>query len=156
MDQRFLKFEEALEKLGISADRLNQLRESGELRAYRDGASWKFRGEEIEKMATDGIPEPSPPSDSGLVSEDDLVKAEPLASDLDLDSELQLADDDDLSLADSDAPIDAGDPASEPSGIDIAEMDDTVTAETSDVRLADEETNDEPAAASDSILLSEE
>ena len=107
MDQRFLKFEEALEKLGISADRLNQLRETGELRAYRDGASWKFRGEEIEKMATDGIPEPSPPSDIGLVSDDDLVKAEPLASDLDLDDELQLADEDDISFADSDPKLDS-------------------------------------------------
>lgn len=165
MEQRFLKFEDALEKLGISAERLNELREAGEVRAYRDGSSWKFRGDEIEKMASEGIPQPSPPSDIGLARPDELVAAEPLPdSSVELDDDLKLADDDDLSLADSEvgtettkAPAKEKDKAKESttagsgdeSGIELAEMDDTVTAETSDVRLAPEE-------SSDSILLSEE
>src|SRR5690554_4979297 len=98
MEHRFIKFEEALEKLGISADRLNQLREDGQLRAYRDGASWKFRADEIERLASDGVPEPPPPSDIGLVDESELVDASGLASLPELDDELKLADDDELSL----------------------------------------------------------
>lgn len=160
MEQRFLKFEDALEKLGIPAERLNELRETGEVRAYRDGSSWKFRRDEIEKMATEGIPQPAPPSDVGLAKPDELVDAEPLSdSSADLDDDLKLADDDDLALADSEADIPttkdqtkesttAG--SGDASGIELAEMDDTVTADTSDVRLAPEE------ASSDSILLSEE
>ena len=77
MEQKFVKFEEAIEKLGISAERLNQLREVGELRAYRDGSSWKFRSDEIERMVTDGIPDPPPPSDISLVGADDLVESSP-------------------------------------------------------------------------------
>ena len=79
MEQKFVKFEEAVEKLGISADRLNQLREDGELRAYRDGASWKFRADEIDRLVTDGVPEPSPPSAINLVDSKDLIEASPLA-----------------------------------------------------------------------------
>lgn len=166
MEQRFLKFEDAMEKLGISAERLNELREAGEVRAYRDGSSWKFRGDEIEKLATEGIPQPAPPSDIGLAKPEELVAAEPLSdSSDDLDDDLKLADDDDLSLADSEVGIDAPKPdaaekpqaknpaaggSGDESGIELAEMDDTVTAETSDVSLAPEE------SSSDSILLSEE
>ncbi len=126
MEQKFVKFEEAIEKLGISADRLNQLREDGELRAYRDGASWKFRADDIDRMASDGVPEPAPPSDIGLVDRDELVDASPLESLPDLDEGFGLADLDD----------------------------DTVTAGASDPAL--DRSPDEPSDPSDSILLSEE
>src|ERR1700754_3857685 len=99
MEQKFVKFEEAIEKLGISADRLNQLREDGELRAYRDGASWKFRADEIDRLATDGVPEPAPPSDIGLVSRDELVEASPLESLPELEAEFSLAEDEDTVTA---------------------------------------------------------
>jgi hypothetical protein len=99
MEQRFVKFEEALAKLGITAERLNQLREDGELRAYRDGASWKFRGDEIDRMASDGVPDPPPPSDIGLASLDELVDASPLESLPELDEEFKLADLDDTVTA---------------------------------------------------------
>jgi hypothetical protein len=104
MEQKFIKLEEAVEKLGIAAERLNALREAGELRAYRDGASWKFRSDEIEKLVTDGIPEVSPPSDIGLASLEDLVPAEPLVSEDEDDDGLELALDDDLDLALDDEP----------------------------------------------------
>ena len=90
MEQKFVKFEEALDKLGITAERLNQLREDGELRAYRDGASWKFRADEIDRLATDGVPEPPPPSDIGLVDRDELVDASPLEGLPELDDEFSL------------------------------------------------------------------
>ena len=158
MEQKFYSFEEAIEKLGISADKLNELRERGMMRAYRDGSSWKFRSDEIEGMVEGGVPDIPPPSDIGLVSPDELVAAESL-SDLDLDDDLGLADLDDealllepdesaidLPLADTDA-ISAG------SELELAEQEDTVTAETSDIDLG---TTDRSSDASDSILLSEE
>jgi hypothetical protein len=142
MEHRFIKFEEALDKLGVSADRLNQLREEGELRAYRDGASWKFRADEIEKMADEGVPEPAPPSDIGLVDDDELVDASPLADLPELDDELTLAgDDDDLSLGGSELEL------------ELEDGEDTVTAGASDASLKDA---DEPSDPSDSILLSDE
>jgi hypothetical protein len=141
MEQKFVKFEEALDKLGITSDRLNQLREDGELRAYRDGASWKFRSDEIERMASEGIPDPPPPSDISLVGADDLVESSPLAGLDDLD-ELQLADDDDLSLG---------------SELELtSDQDDTVTAGGSDPALSVHDEVSEGSDPADSILLSEE
>lgn len=134
MEQKFIKFDEVLEKLGIPAERLNGLREQGVLRAYRDGSSWKFRTDEIERLATEGIPEPPPPSDIDLAVEEDL----------------------ELDLADSDPELtQATAPAIEPSDLEFrdSDLDDTVTAETSDVALNQPE---EPSDQSDSILLSEE
>lgn len=141
MEQKFVKFEDAIEKLGISSERLNQLREDGELRAYRDGSSWKFRSDEIERMATDGVPEPAPPSDINLVGADELVDSSPLESLDDLDElELDLADD--LSLG---------------SELELAsDQEDTVTAGGSDPALSVHEGTEEGSDPSDSILLSEE
>jgi hypothetical protein len=127
MEQKFVKFEEAIDKLGITAERLNQLREEGELRAYRDGSSWKFRADEIDRLATDGVPDPPPPSDIGLVSADELIDASPLESLPELDEDFKLAD---------------------------LDLDDTVTAGGSDALL--NLASDEPSDPSDSILLSDE
>ena len=65
MAQKFIGLDEAAEKLGVSTDKLNQLREDGQLRAYRDGASWKFRAEEIDRLESEGLPS-SEPSDLSL------------------------------------------------------------------------------------------
>lgn len=141
MEQKFVKFEEALAKLGISSDRLNQLREEGQLRAYRDGASWKFRADEVDRMADEGVPEPAPPSDISLVDQSGLVEASPLEGLDDLE-ELKLADDE-LSLGGSELEL-------------AADQEDTVTAGASDADLNIHAGMDEPSDPSDSILLSEE
>lgn len=57
MDPKFIKLDEAAEQLSISPDHLNALREQNKLRAYRDGSSWKFRTEDIDQFASDGVPE---------------------------------------------------------------------------------------------------
>ncbi len=132
MEQKFIKMEEAVERLGITTERLNALREQGELRAYRDGSSWKFRSDEIQQLITEGIPEPAPPSDIGLVDPESLVESKPLDATTERSDEMKLADDSDLSLS---------------------EPDDTVPVETDDLVL---ETPEEPSDPSDSILLSEE
>jgi hypothetical protein len=161
MDQ-FVNFEDALKKLGISAEQLNELRESNMLRAYRDGSSWKFRGDEIERMATEGVPDLPPPSDISLVDPSELVDAEPLP-DFDLGDDLGLADlpeldldspstgepDEsaiDIRMTDTDA-ISAG------SELELAGLEDTVTANASDISL---DALEEPSDPTDSILLSEE
>ncbi|HEX6962893.1 MAG TPA: helix-turn-helix domain-containing protein [Lacipirellula sp.] len=142
MEQRFVKFEEALEKLGVTPERLNQLREDNELRAYRDGASRKFRADEIERMAEEGVPDSPPPSDIGLASDDELVDASPLAGLDDLD-DLKLADDDDLTLGGSELEL-------------ASDQEDTVTAGASDAALNIHADTQEGSDPSDSILLSEE
>ncbi len=161
MEQKFFTFEEALEKLGISADQLNELRERGGLRAYRDGSSWKFRGDEIERMATEGIPEPPPPSDIGLIDPEELVAAEPLEADE--EDEMELADETQISSGspvakphdDSELEAELGDTdtLSVGSELELEELEDTVTAGTSDLALDSLEPSSDP---SDSILLSEE
>src|SRR3954468_12604629 len=94
MVQRLTSLDEAATQLGITTDRLNALREAGKVRAYRDGASWKFRSEDIEKFAAEGIP---------------AIEASPSDLALDLDDE----DDDFKFPADSSGAIKAS-PASEP------------------------------------------
>lgn len=47
----FVNFEEAKKRLGKSDEELQELIKKGELRAFRDGAAWKFRKEDIDGMA---------------------------------------------------------------------------------------------------------
>ncbi|MCH2115235.1 MAG: hypothetical protein MK171_10045 [Pirellulales bacterium] len=158
MEQKFISFEDALEKLGVSSDRLNELREHGQVRAYRDGASWKFRSDEIESMVVEGVPDLPPPSNIGLIDSQQLVEAEPLEPEDDA-LELELVDESDSSkdLGQDDSQmepeLDDTDPVSQASELELPEMGDTVKAETSDLEL---DLPDEPSDPSDSILLSEE
>jgi excisionase family DNA binding protein len=108
MAQKFVSLDEAATQLGISKDRLNELREDGKVRAYRDGASWKFRADDVEKFVAEGVPsadasssdislsEESQPAESarpsiGELSDIELDLAEnepqssPAASDMNLD-----------------------------------------------------------------------
>src|SRR4051794_14076961 len=81
MAQKFTSLDEAANQLSISKDRLTQLREAGKVRAYKDGASWKFRAEDIEKLAVEGIPEIEPsPSDLALNLDDDFDFSDPFPS----------------------------------------------------------------------------
>ena len=169
MEQKFVNFDDVVEKLGISSERLQELREEGQLRAYRDGKSWKFRTDEIEKMADAGVPDAPPPSDIGLVSPADLVEAAPIDLDDD-DMELSLVREDDLELAPLDTGSSSGDAAAEKSdpdmepGVDdtdpvpgdsaleLAGLDETVTTDGSDIALDLDLPEPGPC---DSILLSE-
>ncbi len=53
MAQKFLNLEEAAQQLGISKEKLNELREQNRVYAYRDGAGWKFKQEEIDRAAAE-------------------------------------------------------------------------------------------------------
>jgi excisionase family DNA binding protein len=51
MAQNYYNVEKAAEVLGVSPDEVNQMRERRELYGYRDGASWKFKAEDIDRVA---------------------------------------------------------------------------------------------------------
>ncbi len=50
MAQKFYNAEEAAQKLGVSTDQLNEMRDRREVYAVRDGGAWKFKVEEIERL----------------------------------------------------------------------------------------------------------
>jgi excisionase family DNA binding protein len=152
MAQRLTSLEEAATQLGISTDRLNALREAGKVRAYRDGASWKFRSEDIEKFAAEGLPViDSSPSDLALDLDDEdddfrfpadssaAIKAAP-------------SSDPDLSLGDEDTPAKPADkpveePATASAGSDLSlDAEEMVAGPASDLSLDEV---DEPTVAGD-------
>ncbi len=72
MATKFISLDDAAEQLGISKERLNGIREKGDLRAYRDGASWKFRTEEIDsyQVEKEAVEEEAPAEPAEDVAED--------------------------------------------------------------------------------------
>ena len=74
MAQKYLNLEQAAERLGMSVGDVNAMRERGELRAYRDGANWKFPAEAIEQKAEELGPQATASDGieiAGDVSEED-------------------------------------------------------------------------------------
>ena len=53
MATKYYSLEEAAQVLGIAPAELNRMRERNEARAYRDGANWKFKVEDIEGLLAD-------------------------------------------------------------------------------------------------------
>lgn len=53
MALKLIPLDEAARMLGISVERLNQLRERQQIYGYRDGASWKFKQPDLERLADD-------------------------------------------------------------------------------------------------------
>ena len=73
----FVPLEEAAKKLGVSTEELVEMRSRGEIFGYRDGGSWKFKPEEIERVGSelmgDALDE-DPAGSSILVSDSDLYE----------------------------------------------------------------------------------
>lgn len=65
----YYNLEKTASTLGLSTGDVNRLREKGELRAYRDGANWKFRKEDVDKYLAKMIKERS--SDALLSTDSD-------------------------------------------------------------------------------------
>ncbi|HEV3138834.1 MAG TPA: helix-turn-helix domain-containing protein [Pirellulales bacterium] len=53
MARKLLDLEEAAKMLGVTPDTLNEIRERREIYGYRDGGSWKFKSEDVEKLVAD-------------------------------------------------------------------------------------------------------
>lgn len=129
MAQKFTSLEDAAKQLSISKDRLNQLREAGKVRAYRDGASWKFRSEDIDKLEADGIPQLDPgASDLSLDTVDDLESSH---------EDMELGPASDVSLEDVDEPTVAG--MDEGSDDALALDDDAIDLNKDSILLSDAE-----------------
>ncbi len=48
---KLIQLDEAAEMLGVSPDKLMEMRSRGEIFGYRDGSNWKFKEQEIERVA---------------------------------------------------------------------------------------------------------
>ena len=48
---KLIQLEEAAKLLGMSTEALTEIRSRNEIFGYRDGASWKFKYDEIERIA---------------------------------------------------------------------------------------------------------
>ena len=51
MAGKFVELKEAAKMLGVTPEELTEMRSQGEIHGYRDGASWKFKMEEIQRVA---------------------------------------------------------------------------------------------------------
>lgn len=92
---KFVELKEAAGMLGVSPDDLVEMRSNGEIHGYRDGASWKFKMEEIERVAGErGV------QLGGSAAPGDALAASPF--DDDLDDLISLSDLDAKPAADED------------------------------------------------------
>lgn len=80
----YLSLEEAAKKLGIPTDRLVELRSQGQLRGFRDGSSWKFPENEIERMQDELADSLSGGSDLGIGDDFNLSDGSGTGSDVNL------------------------------------------------------------------------
>lgn len=82
MASRFVELNEAAELLGISPEELVEKRSSGDIHGYRDGNSWKFKIEEVERCKVEwqegGKADSVLRFDDGL---DDLIAPETMEDD---------------------------------------------------------------------------
>lgn len=51
MATKFVVLNEAAAMLGVTPEQLGEMRSRGEIHGYRDGSSWKFKVEEVERVA---------------------------------------------------------------------------------------------------------
>ena len=82
MAQKYFNTKQAAEKLGVSEADVAKMRENRELHGYRDGADWKFKVEDIEKLASPSKPAEPEPAEEGdvLLSEVELGRSDAGAS----------------------------------------------------------------------------
>jgi excisionase family DNA binding protein len=174
MALKFYNTEKAAEMLGVSPAEVNQMREGGKLHGYRDGSDWKFKVEDVEKLASQRGPAPASdqPADAAagetgggdtgqgegdvLLSEVELGQAESGASGTvigspdsqtsEAESDIQLAGSD-VNLAEGSDGGDGGEQAGS-KGSEFEELDLTLdedlTLEDSQARSARSETSEEP------------
>ncbi|MBN2579805.1 MAG: helix-turn-helix domain-containing protein [Pirellulales bacterium] len=77
MAQRYYNVSETAKLLGTSEENVRQMQERREVHGYRDGADWKFKAEDIEKLASERktAPVAEEEHDEVLMSELELGQA---------------------------------------------------------------------------------
>ena len=78
MATKFYNVEKAAEVLGVTPAEINAMRERQQLHGYRDGADWKFKAEEVDRLAEESD-EPASEADV-LLSEVEFGESDPSAS----------------------------------------------------------------------------
>ncbi|MFM7845722.1 MAG: helix-turn-helix domain-containing protein [Planctomycetota bacterium] len=53
MAAKFFELSEAAKILGVTTDQLMEMRQQGTIHGYRDGSTWKFKPEEVERVKAD-------------------------------------------------------------------------------------------------------
>jgi len=126
MARKYLELAEAAVMLGITEDRLLELRSKGEISGYRDGPNWKFKEDDLEKLAGDLA--------QGNIGEDDLEPTGDLA--VDDDDSVLLSDQavSDEGVASSSTIIGAGGDAASAGESDL-KLDDAPVEPSSDLNL---------------------
>jgi len=133
---KFLSLEEAARSLGIPVTQLNSLREAGDVHAYRDGASWKFKEQEVQRLA-DVLASASDEEAASLSGLDDEI------GDVDLEPDSVLLSDSELEEAAGGSSTIIGKEEAPGSGVHLSSDDDLDLGDSevalggSDVRLAD-------------------
>ena len=91
MAGKFIPLKQAAQMLGMTADKLSDLRQRGEVHALRDGTSWKFKKEELERVAEEHGITLAEADDEGLLEVGDLgpTGASELVLDLDAEEALE-------------------------------------------------------------------
>ncbi len=122
---KLIELEEAAKMLGMSPEELTEMRSRNEIYGYRDGASWKFKMAEIERVAaekgvtlgsaddaqeeSDELVEVSLDEDTGGESDSILVSDEELGQSDDTTASTIIGEADDMiSSGESDLQIDGG------------------------------------------------
>jgi hypothetical protein len=80
MVQKYYNSAETAKALGKSVDEIKQMLEHRELHGYRDGADWKFKVEDIDRLAKDAPPPKTVVEEDGgdvLLSEVELGQSDP-------------------------------------------------------------------------------
>lgn len=134
MAQKYYSAKEVAQLLGVSEDEVKQMQQRRELYGYRDGAEWKYKVEEVDRLAEERAEPASGTSgeDEGdiLLSEFELGESDPGASGTVIgmegvesppgDSDLQLADSDVGRSDTTPSPEDVDSKASQFEEIDLA------------------------------------
>ena len=79
MPQKYYNTSETAKILGKSVDDVKQMLERRELHGYRDGADWKFKVEDIDRLSKVAAPKPPAEEEGGdvLLSEVELGQSDP-------------------------------------------------------------------------------
>lgn len=151
MAGKLIELNEAAKLLGISTDALLEMRQKGDIHGYRDGSSWKFKQEEIDRVIADRdggelqfsedfdhlVPDSSMDDDSSseadsvsiLVSEEELGKSPLVSPSTIIGKNAAIDSGDDIKLADEGSDLKLSDAKSGGSDLMLAMDDDIFSAD---------------------------
>lgn len=136
----YLPLSEFAAKLGVPEDTVQDLRERGKVRAFRDGSSWKFKEDELEKAR-------------GILAEEGLGGSDSESQEFELSG---ITDSDEGSSGSMDSLLisDTGEGGDSGSSNIIGQDSDSSLSLDSDIGLADDSSSVDPAGESNLSSLS--